>query len=87
MTEELAGLPNIGKELAEKLFRAGIKSAAELHAAGSKETFIKLKTIYPEACINVLFAVEGAIQDVRWHNLDEVTKNELREFYNQTKKL
>ncbi|NLA24725.1 MAG: competence protein TfoX, partial [Bacteroidales bacterium] len=27
------------------------------------------------------FAIEGAIQEIRWHDLEEYRKNELRAFY------
>jgi DNA transformation protein and related proteins len=33
----------------------------------------------------MLFALEGAIQGIRWHNLDKNRKTELTEFYNRLK--
>lgn len=84
--EELSNLPNIGKVLAEKLETAGIHTAAELKKAGAEKTFIKLKTIDKRACLNELCALEGAIQGIRWHNLDKSRKSELKEFFNQLKR-
>jgi len=81
---ELTGLPNIGITLAEKLNLAGIKTFEDLKALGSENTFIKLKTIDDTACLNMLFALEGAIQGIRWHGLDKNRKNELLEFFNRT---
>ncbi|MFZ0282639.1 MAG: TfoX/Sxy family protein [Bacteroidales bacterium] len=79
---DLAGMPNIGRTLAEKLITIGISTLAELKNAGSENAFIRIKTIDREACINMLYALEGAIQGIRWHNLDKDKKLELLEFYN-----
>jgi DNA transformation protein len=46
---------------------------------------IKIKTIDKEACINMLYALEGAIQGIRWHYLEKSKKLELTEFYNRLK--
>jgi DNA transformation protein len=81
---ELRNLPNIGKTLAEKLKLVGIKNADELKKNGTENTFIKLKTVDNNACINMLYAIEGAIQDMRWHDLDESRKAELKEFFRLT---
>lgn len=79
---ELAKLPNIGKILAEKLIMAGITSEQELKIAGSENAIIKISTIENnEVCINMLYALEGAIQGIRWHDLDNDRKKELKEFY------
>ncbi len=83
MTKILTDLPNIGEELAKRLNQAGIKNDIDLRAAGSKEVFIRLKTIDPGACLNMLYALEGAIKDIRWHQLDKQIKFELKEFFNR----
>jgi len=74
---ELSKLPNIGKTLAEKLNQAGIDSAEELRSLGSEKAFIHLKTIDCNACYNMICALEGAIQGIRWHKLDKERKKEL----------
>ncbi|WP_376699591.1 TfoX/Sxy family DNA transformation protein [Listeria booriae] len=33
----------------------------------------------------MLFALEGAIQNIRWHQLSSSTKKELRQFYGEVK--
>jgi hypothetical protein len=45
-----------------------------------------LNTVDNNACLNVLFALEGAIQGIRWYILDDRKKNELKEFYDCLKK-
>jgi DNA transformation protein and related proteins len=79
---KLSELPNIGKILARKLIFVGIDSANDLRNTGSESTFIRLRTIDETACINMLYALEGAIQGIRWHGLDETRKEELKNFYN-----
>ena len=83
MPKNLTDLPNIGEELANRLVQVGIHSDIELKAIGAKEVFIRLKTIDPGACINMLYAIEGAIQNIRWHHLDKPIKHELKEFFNR----
>lgn len=84
---KLTTLPNIGTELAKKLEATGIKNAEELKATGSKNAIIRIDTLEAGgACINMLYALEGAIQGIRWHNLDEERKNTLKMFYNSIKK-
>jgi DNA transformation protein len=82
---DLTNLPNIGRTLAEKLKMVGISTPSDLLNTGSENAMIKIKTIDKEACINMLFALEGAIQGIRWHNLDKSKKLELTEFYNRLK--
>jgi DNA transformation protein len=81
----LTELPNIGRTLAEKLIAVGITAPNELISIGSENAMIKIKTIDKEACINMLYALEGAIQGIRWHDLDKRRKLELLDFFNQLK--
>ena len=81
---ELTKLPNIGKILAHKLIEVDIKNPEELISAGSENAFIRIKTVDPDACINMLYALEGAIQGIRWHNLTSERKTELTALFNQT---
>jgi len=78
----LTDLPNIGKTLAEKLKMIGIHNEQELNIIGSENAIIKIATIENSGvCINMLYALEGAIQGIRWHGLDFKRKQELNEFY------
>jgi DNA transformation protein len=81
-TKSLTDLPNIGKTLAEKLIKSGINTAQELKDVGSQQAIVRIVTIEDsDACINMLYALEGAIQGIRWHGLSDKRKAELREFY------
>ena len=79
---ELSKLPNIGKILEKQLNDVGINTIDDLINLGSKETWLKIKEIDDSACLNRLMALEGAIQNIRWHNLSEEDKDNLRNFYN-----
>lgn len=79
---KLTDLPNIGKTLAEKLQLIGVNSKQDLIHLGSENTIIKIATLKNSgACINMLYALEGAIQGIRWHGLDKERKQELQEFF------
>jgi len=78
---QLTKLPNIGKVLADKLKQVGIENEQDLKEVGSENAIIKLATIDNTVCINMLYALEGAIQGIRWHNLDADTKQSLKEFF------
>ncbi len=82
---KLSELPNIGKELENRLERIGIKSAQQLKDAGSIRVFQQLHTMDTTACINTLYALEGAIQGIRWHQLESDVKQELKHFFKMLK--
>jgi len=82
---ELATLPNIAAKLEAQLADAGITTIDELRRVGSREAWLRILARDPSACIMRLSALEGAIQGVRWHYLDEETKRELKEFYQAQK--
>lgn len=80
--KELTDLPNIGKTLACKLNIIGINNVNDLKQIGSEEAIIKIATIENSgACINMLYAIEGAIQGIRWHGLSKERKYELNQFF------
>lgn len=82
---ELTKLPNIADKLESQLADVGITTIEQLKEVGSKEVWLRILARDPSACIMRLSALEGAIQGVRWHYLDDETKTELKEFYNMQK--
>ena len=52
---------------------------------GSRDAWLKIKAIDPSACYNRLCGLEGALRGIRWHNLPDETKKELKDFYNSFK--
>lgn len=81
----LTKLPNIGERLEKQLNEVGITTEEELRSVGSREAWSRILMRDPSACYMRLSALEGAIQGVRWHYLDDETKKSLKEFYNNAK--
>ena len=79
---KLSDLPNIGKEVERQLNQVGIINFEQLKENGAKEAWLKIKKIDSSACINRLYALEGAIQNIRKIDLSKEKKEELKEFYN-----
>lgn len=82
---ELCKLLNIGNKLELQLNEVGIETVEQLKKSGSKKAWLAIKSIDSSACINRLYALEGAIQGIRWHGLSDKLKKELKEFYNEVK--
>ncbi len=80
--EKLTDLENIGSTLAKKLNAIGVETELDLRLLGSEKAILKIAAIEDSgACINMLYALEGAIQGIRWHNLSAGKKQELLDFY------
>ncbi|WP_407462236.1 TfoX/Sxy family protein [Methanobrevibacter sp.] len=84
---ELSKLPNIGKIVEKQLNDVGISTVDELLNLGSKEAWLKIKEVDDSACLNRLMALEGAIQNIRWHDLSDDDKKNLKEFYDLQKQI
>ncbi len=84
--DELTSLPNIGIILAEKLLMVGITSEQGLKAAGSEQSIIKIATIENSGTsINMLYALEAAIQGIHRYGLSKSGKEELKAFFRMMK--
>lgn len=83
--KELRDLINIGKELEKQLKQVGIDTPEKLKAVGSRQAWLDIKATDPSACYMRLCSLEGAIQNIRWHNLPADIKKELKEFYHSFK--
>lgn len=82
---QLTKLPNIGEDTARQLEAVGITSFEQLCEIGSREAWLRIQSLDPSACLSRLSALEGALQGMRWHLLDEDTKASLKSFYLQHK--
>ena len=78
-TPKLTELPNIGPALARRLEAAGITSYRQLAACGSVKAFNKIKTDTGSGCTSMLYALEGAIQGIRWHDLPREIREKLKQ--------
>jgi DNA transformation protein len=82
MAGNLSAHINIGSDTETKLAQVGIDTLEKLIAEGSEKAFLKIRTIDPGACLNLLYGLEGAIRDVKWHDLPADRKQELKQFFN-----
>ena len=80
---DLTSLPNIGAVLASQLYRIGIDTEQDLIEMGTEEAITRISRIKDSGvCINMCYAIEGAIKGIRWHHLDPQRKLALKEYYN-----
>lgn len=82
---DLSKLPNIGYIMERRLAAVGINDVDTLMKIGSKEAFIKLRLHEGDTCFSSLCGLEGAIQNIRWHNLSSETKEDLKKFFDSFK--
>ena len=80
---DLTSLPNIAKTMEQQLFQAGIHTADELRRAGAREAWLRIFAFDPSACYNRLCGLEGAIRGIRWRDLPEDAKADLKAFYRE----
>lgn len=59
---ELSNLPNIGNMVEEELNVIGSETFDQLKEIGSKQVWLRIRSIDDTACINRLCALEGAIE-------------------------
>ena len=82
--DKLSSLPNIAAKLEAQLIDVGIATPEQLKQIGSREAWLRILMRDPSACLMRLSALEGAIQGIRWHDLDDEKKS-LKEFYHRHK--
>ncbi len=80
-------LPNIGPVLAKELGNAGIRNLSDLKKLGSAKALFAIKGVSGKGCCNMLYALEGAIKQVRWHELTQeektIAKNKFLQLLNK----
>ncbi len=64
-------LQNVGPKSAAWLRQVGIKSQADLEAAGSVEAFLRCKRAGFKPSLNVLYSLEGALLGCHWQKVPE----------------
>jgi DNA transformation protein len=86
MASDLRNRINIGLDTESKLIRVGIDSFNKLESIGSEQAFLRLQTIDSDACLSLLYGLDGAINGIKWNELSPVRKQELQQFYKMAKK-
>jgi len=70
-------LRNIGPKSAAWLRQVGLRSRAELVEAGPVEAFMRVKRAGFRPTLNLLYSIEGALQDCHWQEVPEQRRTEL----------
>ena len=66
---ELAELPNLGPKSQQMLTASGIRSIAQLRRLGAVAAYHRVKGREPNASLNLLWALEGALTGLRWQDV------------------
>ncbi len=83
---KLTDLKNIGKLSEFKLKEIGITSPEQLIKMGSKEVFLLLRKVDKIVSLDMLYGLQGAIDNTKWCDLPVDIKNDLKLFYNSLNK-
>jgi len=70
-------LRNIGPKSAAWLRQVGLRTAEDLTAAGAVGAFVKVRRAGFKPSLNLLYSLEGALQDCHWQELPEARRAEL----------
>ncbi|MEG0185070.1 MAG: TfoX/Sxy family protein [Stenotrophomonas sp.] len=70
-------LRNIGPKSAAWLRQVGLRSREDLVAIGAVGAFVKVKRAGFKPSLNLLYSLEGALQDCHWQELPEARRTEL----------
>ena len=70
-------LRNIGPKSAAWLRQVGLRTREDLEAAGPVEAFMRVKRAGFRPSLNMLYSLEGALQDCHWQEVPEARRTEL----------
>ncbi|MDH7453785.1 TfoX/Sxy family protein [Luteimonas composti] len=68
---------NIGPKSAAWLRQVGLRTSEDLIAAGPVDAFMRVKRAGFKPSLNMLYALEGAMQDCHWQDVPEARRAEL----------
>jgi len=78
---DLRGFPKIGPKLALELSASGIPTSDQLMDIGSLGAALRLQAQGFSVCGNKLYALEGAIRKVHWHDIPSDERASLWDVY------
>lgn len=73
----LAALRNLGPKSVQMLADAGITQAAQLRRLGAVRAYLQTKAQHPQASLNLLWALEGALTGRAWQDVAEADRASL----------
>lgn len=83
--EDLTKHPNIGKVLAQKLNEIEVYTYDDLVDIGSVEAVLRIVGSDTFGYYNMLYALEGAILGIRWHDIPPVDRQKLKQEYDSAR--
>jgi hypothetical protein len=72
-----AKLRNIGPKSAAWLRQVGLRSLEDLAAIGAVEAYMKVRRAGFKPSLNLLYSLEGALQDCHWQEGPDARRHEL----------
>ncbi|MET1025389.1 MAG: TfoX/Sxy family protein [Pseudoxanthomonas sp.] len=70
-------LRNIGPKSAAWLRQVGLRTEEDLRGAGAVDAFMKVKRAGFRPSLNLLYALEGALQGCHWQEVTEARRQEM----------
>ena len=67
--KSLCQLKSLGPKSAQMLALAGVTEIEQLQALGSVACYAKVKRVYPQASLNLLWALESALTGQTWQEV------------------
>lgn len=77
MSSEQEKLRNIGPKSAAWLRQVGLHTRQDLVDAGPIDAFMRVKRAGFKPSLNLLYALEGALQDCHWQEVPDARRSEL----------
>ncbi len=77
MAESPRKMRNIGPKSAAWLRQVGLRSLEDITAIGTVEAFMKVRRAGFKPSLNLLYSLEGALQDCHWQEIPEARRSEL----------
>lgn len=77
MTQQLTQLANLGPKSAKMLKDSGIGTEAQLRQIGAIAAYAQVKQQHQNASLNLLWALEGALQNLPWQEIAKHQRQEL----------
>ncbi len=72
-----ADLRNIGPKSAAWLRQVGLRTREDLAAAGPLEAFMRVRRAGFKPSLNLLYSLEGALQDCHWQDVPDARRQAL----------
>ncbi len=87
MNSKIAQLPNLGPASEKWLNEVGLFTLKDLERVGSVEAFLLVEEEGGRPSLNLLWAIEGALQDMPWEMIPPEVKAELKAELEERRKM